>query len=129
MQGLDLALELLDFHHAFWPENWGAKYIGHAVGVDTAKPYMSNINKSWTATLRRAGIQHFSLYELRHTFATRLSAGGVADRFVAQALRQDDPAVFKRYSQAKLQMLRHALGQLDRRANERAESLGTATQN
>ena len=79
--------------------------------------------------LAAGGIQHFSLYELRHTFATRLSAAGVADRFVSQALRQDDPAVFKRYSQAKLQMLLQALGQLDRRANERVESFGTATQN
>ncbi len=72
------------------------------------------------------GIPHFSLYELRHTFATRLSAGGVADHFVAQALRHDDAAVFKRYSQAKLEMLRKALGQLDRRANDRTRSFGTA---
>ena len=37
--------------------------------------------------LRRAGVPHFSLYELRHTFATRLSAGGVSDHFVTQMLR------------------------------------------
>lgn len=64
-------------------------------------------------------VPYFSLYELRHTFATRLSEGGVADHFVAQALRQDDSAVFKRYSQAKLEMLREALQRLDRGANER----------
>jgi integrase len=68
------------------------------------------VNQAWAATLRGAKVPHFSLYELRHTFATRLSAGGVADHFVAQALRQDDSAVFKRYSQAKLRMLREALG-------------------
>lgn len=34
----------------------------------------------------------------RHTFATRLSAGGVADHFVTQLLRQGDSAVFKRYN-------------------------------
>ena len=49
------------------------------------------------------------LYELRHTFATRLSAGGVADQFVTQMLRQGDSEVFKRYSQAKLNMMREAL--------------------
>jgi integrase len=70
------------------------------------KPYITTVRKSWERTLRRAGVRYFSLYELRHTFATRLSAGGVADHFVAQALRQDDSAVFKRYSQAKLEMLR-----------------------
>ena len=56
--------------------------------------------------------------ELRHTFATRLSAGGVADHFVTQLLRQGDSAVFKRYSQAKLKMMREALAKLDRGAAE-----------
>ena len=64
------------------------------------------------------GVTYFSLYELRHTFATRLSAGGVADHFVTQMLRQGDSKVFKRYSQAKLNMMREALARLDRHANE-----------
>jgi integrase len=64
----------------------------------------------WSSTLRRAKAPYFALYELRHTFATRLSAGGVADHFVTQLLRQSDSAVFKRYSQAKLNMMRAALG-------------------
>jgi integrase len=76
--------------------------------------------------LRRAGVAHFSLYELRHTFATRLSAGGVADHFVTQMLRQGDAGVFKRYSQAKLNMMREALARLDRKANEHSETFGTA---
>jgi integrase len=69
--------------------------------------------------LRRAEVPYFSLYELRHTFATRLSAGGVADHFVTQMLRQGDAQAFKRYSQAKLKMMREALTKLDRQANER----------
>jgi site-specific recombinase XerD len=62
------------------------------------------------------------LYELRHTFATRLSAGGVADHFVTQMLRQGESNVFKRYSQAKLGMMREALEKLDRQANEHSET-------
>jgi len=38
-------------------------------------------------------------------------------------LRQGDSAVFKRYSQAKLNMMREALARLDRRANEHDEVL------
>jgi hypothetical protein len=64
--------------------------------------------------------------ELRHTFATPLSAGGVADHFVTQMLRQGDAGVFKRYSQPKLNMMREALDCLDRRANEHQETSGTA---
>ena len=70
--------------------------------------------------MERAGIPPFSLYELRHTFATRLSTGGVADHFVTQLLRQGDSAVFKRYSQAKLNMMREALAKLNRGADEQA---------
>jgi integrase len=84
-------------------------------------------SQGWTTTLRRAGVPYFSIYELRHTFATRLSAGGVADHFVTQMLRQGDSGVFKRYSQAKLNMMREALTKLDRQANERETNFGTAT--
>ena len=66
---------------------------------------------------------YFPLYELRHTFATRLSAGGVGDHFVTQMLRRGDAGVFKRYGQAKLNMMREAF---DRRANEHRETSGTA---
>ena len=75
---------------------------------------------TWHATVRRAGIPYFRIYDLRSTYATRLSAGGVADEWVTQLLRQGDAQVFKKYSQMKLQMKREALQKLNRRANETA---------
>src|SRR5207244_3161921 len=74
----------------------------------------------WRRTLRRAKIPYFRIYDLRSTYATRLSAGGVADEWVTQMLRQADAQVFKKYSQMKLQMKREALEKLNRRANEMA---------
>jgi integrase len=58
----------------------------------------------WHATLRRAKVRYFRIYDLRSTYATRLSAGGVADEWVTQLLRQGDARVFKKYSQMHLQM-------------------------
>ena len=87
--------------------------------IGAKKPYLTNLRKVWAGTLKRAGVPYFALYELRHTFATRLSAGGVADHMVTQMLRQGDADVFKLYSQAKLGMMREALAKLDRKANER----------
>jgi len=46
--------------------------------------------------------------------ATRLSAGGVADEWVVQLLRQGNSDVFKIYSQMKLELKREALAQLNR---------------
>jgi len=90
---------------------------------------LCSVKNVWRTTLRGAKVPYFSLYELRHTFATRLSAGGVADHFVTLMLRQGDAGVFKRYSQAKLNMMREALTKLDRTANERSANSSTVTSN
>jgi len=110
-------------------ENDGSEYLFPSTRKNSTRPYLTTVRKAWAGTLKRAGLRHFSMYELRHTFATRLSAGGVADHFVTQMLRQGDAAVFKRYSQAKLNMMREALAKLDRKANERAETFATGQVN
>jgi integrase len=71
--------------------------------------YQQTFKNVWKTTLRRANIQYFRLYDLRSTYATRLSAGGVADEWVTQLLGQGDAQVFKKYSQMRLQMKREAL--------------------
>ncbi len=101
-------------------ETPGSEYLFPSPKLRARKPYMTNLRKVWAGTLKRAGAPYFAPYELRHTFATRLSAGGVADHMVTQMLRQGDAEVFKLYSQAKLGMMREALAKLDRQANERA---------
>ena len=88
--------------------------------------YQQTFKNVWKTTLRRAGVQYFRLYDLRSTYATRLSAGGVADEWVTQLLRQGDSQVFKKYSQMKLQMKREALQKLNRQANELGRGFDTA---
>jgi len=104
----------------------GSEYVFPSRSRKARKPHITTVKRIWASTLKRAGVPHFPIYHLRHTFATRLSAGGVADHFVTQMLRQGDSAVFKRYSQAKLNMMREALQQLDRSANEHEDVFGTA---
>jgi integrase len=106
-----------------------SEYLFPSPSKRAKKPYITSLRRIWEKTLRRAGVSYFPLYHLRHTFATRLSAGGVADHFVTQMLRQGDSRVFKRYSQAKLMMMREALEKLDRKANEHGGSFSTAAPN
>jgi len=80
--------------------------------------HIKTLKTTWQAALRRAKVPYFRIYDLRSTYATRLSAGGVADEWVTQMLRQGDAQVFKKYSQMKLQMKREALEKLNRHANE-----------
>ena len=84
--------------------------------------YQRNFRKTWERTLRKAGVPYFRIYDLRSTHATRLSAGGVADEWVTQLLRQSDAKVFKKYLQMKLQMKREALAKLNRHASEAASA-------
>lgn len=60
--------------------------------------HIRTLKTTWEATLRRAKVPYFRLYYLRSTYAIRLSAGGVADEWVAQMLRQGDAQVLKKYS-------------------------------
>ncbi|WP_321473506.1 tyrosine-type recombinase/integrase [uncultured Paludibaculum sp.] len=69
--------------------------------VENPGGYQKSFKTAWRASLRRAGVQYFRIYDLRSTYATRLSAGGVADEFVTQLLRQGDAKVFKKYSQLR----------------------------
>ena len=110
-------------------ETPGSEYLFPSPKRTAAKPYITNLRKAWAGTLKKAGVPYFPLYELRHTFATRLSAGGVADHMVTQMLRQEDAEVFKLYSQAKLGMMREALDKLDRQANERGTNSCTVRPN
>ena len=80
--------------------------------------HQKSLKKVWRTTLKKAGIPYFRIYDLRSTYSTRLSAGGLADEWVTQMLRQGDAQVMKKYSQMKLQMKREALGKLNRLANE-----------
>jgi integrase len=89
--------------------------------------HQKNLKTAWRKTLKRAGVPYFRIYDLRSTYATRLSAGGVADEWVTQLLRQGDAKVFKKYSQMKLQMKREALEKMNRQANEMPLDSGTAT--
>jgi integrase len=91
----------------------------------TGDGYQKTFKTVWHATLRRATVPYFRLYDLRSTYATRLSAGGVADEWVTQLLRQGDAKVFKKYSQMKLQMKREALNRINRQANESGPGFGT----
>jgi integrase len=91
--------------------------------------HQGSFKKAWEVALRKAGVPHFRIYDLRSTYATRLSAGGVADEWVTQLLRQGDSKVFKKYSQMKLAMKREALQKLNRKASKEGRCFETGSLN
>jgi integrase len=55
--------------------------------------------KAWAATLKKAGIPYFPIYNLRHTFATRLTTAGVSPLTVAHMLGHSTSQIVPRYAQ------------------------------
>jgi integrase len=51
-------------------------FAGGRGAEDGSKPIVK-LNNAHTGTVRRAGVSHFRLYDLRHTFATRAAEAGV----------------------------------------------------
>jgi integrase len=106
-------------------EKPGSEYVFPSPKSTASKPSRTFERVDRYSEEGRRALLCTSLYELRRTFATRLSAGGVADHMVTQMLRQEDADAFKPYSQAKLGMMHEAVTKLDRKANERAGNLFT----
>lgn len=77
-----------------------------------AKP-RNDIRHAWQKTLKDAGLGHFWIYNLRHTFASRLSAAGVTDLFVAQMIGHSSPGILQKYSKAIDEYRRDAVRKLE----------------
>jgi integrase len=95
---------------------------------ESATGYQRTLRTVWRRTLRRAKVPYFRIYDFRSTYATRLSAGGVADEWITQLLRQTDSKVFQKYSQMKLRMQREAIEKMNRQANEMTVEATAAVQ-
>jgi integrase len=55
--------------------------------------------KAWASALKKAGIPFFPVYNLRHTFATRMTALGVSPITIAQMLGHASTQIVPRYAQ------------------------------
>ena len=85
--------------------------------VDFANP--RDVRHSWERTLRDARLPRFVLYNLRHAFASRLSAAGVSDLFVAQMIGHSSPSILQTYAKAIDEYRRDAVRKLEEmRANK-----------
>jgi integrase len=62
--------------------------------------HLVDIRVSWSATLKSAGLEYFWIYDLRHTFATRLAEAGVSRTVIAQLLGHSNPNIVQIYAKA-----------------------------
>jgi Phage integrase family len=63
--------------------------------------------------LRDANLDCFWIYHLRHTFASRLSAAGLSDLFVAQMMGHSTPSILQTYARVIDEYRRSAIQKLE----------------
>lgn len=80
---------------------------------DDPARHLGSVKKAWKTTLKAADIQYFPIYNLRATFATRLSASGAPDTFVAQMLGHSGTSILQTYAKAIDEYRRDAIRKLD----------------
>jgi integrase len=101
--------ELLNWKHRLGPE------FSPYVFPNMRKPerHLTQIRRSWSKALKSAGIPYFWLYNLRHTFCSRLSAAGVSDLFVAQMMGHSSVSIIQTYARAIDEHKRDAVRKLE----------------
>jgi len=75
--------------------------------------HLQDVRKSWLDALKAAGLEYFWLYDLRHTFASRLTAAGVSPIFVAQIMGHSSPSILQTYAKAIDEYRRSAISKLE----------------
>lgn len=81
--------------------------------------------KAWASTLKKAGIPFFPIYNLRHTFASRMTAAGVSPLTIAQMLGHNSTQIVPRYAQVLDQNRFDAMKKLEA---PRQESISSGTE-
>lgn len=74
---------------------------------------MRDVRLSWAKALKLAGVPSFWIYNLRHSHASRLSAAGVSDLFVAQMIGHSTPSILQKYSKAIDEYRRDAVRKME----------------
>lgn len=102
-----------------WRDRVGREYSPFVFpNMRTPTKPMKDIRHAWKKALTDAGLEYFWAYNLRHSHASRLSAAGVSDLFVAQMIGHSSVSILLKYSKAIDEYRRDAIRKLE---NMRAE--------
>jgi integrase len=98
-----------------WDEEQGRKNPFVFPSPNRPDQPISTVKTAWKATLKRAAVPHFPIYNLRHVFCTRLS-GVAADAVVQRAMRHTSPETKRRYQLGMTDQVRQAVEKANKKA-------------
>jgi len=97
-----------------WRDLLGPEY-SEFVFANPRRPqtHLENVRKAWPKTLNAAGIAFFWLYDLRHTFASRVTQTGTPSIFAAQMMGHANTNILGTYAKASEDYKRAAICDMD----------------
>lgn len=97
-----------------WREQLGPEFSEYVfANPQQPKTHLKDVRRAWPKALEAAGLQYFWLYDLRHTFASRLTQAGVSPLFVAQIMGHSSPSILQTYAKAIDEFRRSAISKLE----------------
>jgi integrase len=75
--------------------------------------HLRDVRAAWANALSDTGLEHFWIYDLRHTFASRVTQAGVSPIFVAQIMGHSNPSILQTYAKAIDEYKRSAISKLE----------------
>ena len=97
-----------------WHDRMGPVFA-EFVFANPAKPDqpLKSVRGSWPTALKAAGLQFFWIYDLRHTFASRLSGTGASPLQIAHAIGHANVGIVTTYARPIDEFQRTAIARLD----------------
>jgi integrase len=97
-----------------WGEQLGPEFSEYVfANPQQPRTHLRHVRRAWSDALKAAGLEYFWLYDLRHTFASRLTAAGVSPLFVAQIMGHSSPSILQTYAKAIDEYRRSAISKLE----------------
>jgi integrase len=97
-----------------WRSLTGPEFSEHVFpNLENTRHPLQGGRRSWVSALRKAGIEYFPVYNLRHTFASRLAAAGASPLTVAQMLGHASAGIVMTYAKAIDEVRRDAIRKLE----------------
>lgn len=90
--------------------------------------HLKGVRKSWGRALRTAKLEWRPIYDLRATFASRLSAEGASDNIVAGMLGHSSPSIVSTYAKVADESRKKAIQKLNDARNSHGHALPEADQ-
>jgi len=75
--------------------------------------HLLKLPKTWKRALKVAGIEYFPLYNLRHTFATRMQEAGTSPVTLSQMLGHSSTGIIQTYAKVVDEYRRDAVKKLE----------------